>query len=255
MTRLVPSVRKAVQVLDLVAGRAPAPLSLTAIAAELSLPKSTALAICATLADTGMLTRDGGGWYRLGPHATALAPAYLAGTDPVLNLDEALSAVPELKDETIVVSVLDGADVVYIACRSGAQPIALAYRTGMRLPAHCAASGKALLSRLDEADVTRRLSGTDLRVRATGSQRSLEGVLAELRQARERGFATDNEEVARGMCCVGAAIGAAAGPAAAAVSVSWVKAAVTGRESAAYARAIVRLAGQLSAGQAGGHGR
>jgi IclR family transcriptional regulator, blcABC operon repressor len=247
MTRLVPSVRKAVQVLDLLAARGPGSLSLTAIAAGLDLPKSTALAICATLADSGMLTRDAGGCYRLGPHVTALVSGYLASTDPVLNLDEALSAVPELSDETIVVSVLDGADVVYIACRTGTQPIALQYRTGMRLPAHCAASGKALLSRLDEADVASRLSGADLRVRSTGSQRSLDGLLAELRKARQQGYAADNEEVARGMCCVGAAIGGNAGPAVAAVSVSWVKAAVGQQESAAHATAIVRLAGLLSA--------
>jgi DNA-binding IclR family transcriptional regulator len=175
-----------------------------------------------------------------------LASRYLSIPDPVLSLDDALNAVQELRDSTIVISVLDGADVVYVACRTGTQPIALQYRVGMRLPAYCAAGGKALLSSLEPEDVERRLANEDLRVRSSGKQRTLKDLTKELTAVRLNGYATDNEEVAPGMCCVGAAIPRPSSHPLAAVSVSWVKAGVDSGTTARYADSIVRLAKQLS---------
>jgi len=249
MSRIVPSVQKAIRVLDLIAERAPATLSLKAISTELALPKTTALAICVTLTEGGMIDRVQDGSYRLGPHSVALASRYLSGSDPVLNLDGALRVVPELQDQSMVISILDGTDVVYIACRTGTQAIALQYRVGMRLPSYCASSGKAILSRLPEQEVVARLGRCDLRIRSSGERKSLDDLLRELRQAREEGYARDDEEVARGMCCFGAPICNRSGSPVAAVSVSWVKAAIEESQRAVYAEAIVRLAKQLSAGR------
>lgn len=246
MGRLVPSVQKAVRVLDLLANNAPSSLSLKDVATQLGLPRSTALGICVTLTEEGMLSREDDGSYRLGPHTVTLASRYLSVPDPILSLDDALNVVPELRDATIVISVLDGADVVYVACRTGTQPIALQYRVGMRLPSYCAAGGKALLSSLEPEDVAKRLKGADLQVLSSGKRRTLKDLTKEFTTIRENGYATDNEEVALGMCCVGSAIPRPTGHPLAAVSVSWVKAGVDSGTTALYADAIKRLAKQLS---------
>ena len=51
-------------------------------------------------------------------------------------------------DETVHVAVLDGADVVYIAKVDSTHPVRMVSAVGRRLPAHCTAVGKVLLSGL-----------------------------------------------------------------------------------------------------------
>jgi DNA-binding IclR family transcriptional regulator len=230
-----------------VAENKPNTLSLKFIATELDLPRSTALAICVTLVQTEMISRDADGRYGMGAHTVAIASRYLSDPSPLENLAEGLKAVPEIQAETIVISVLDGPDVVYVACRTGTRPIAVHYQVGMRLPAHCAASGKAMLSLLDESEVIERLGEVDLRVRSTGKARSLNEMMKELRTTRKRGYAIDNEEVARGMCCFGAAIADGSGKPVTGVSVTCVKAALDEHHYEIYPEAVVRLAKRLSA--------
>ena len=43
----------------------------------------------------------------------------------------------------MILSVLDGADVVYVAVRNGIRPLGMAFSVGMRLPAYRAATGRA----------------------------------------------------------------------------------------------------------------
>ncbi len=48
--------------------------------------------------------------------------------------------------ETAQVAVLDGTNVVYVAKVDGTHPVRLVSSGGRRLPAHCTAVGKTLLS-------------------------------------------------------------------------------------------------------------
>jgi DNA-binding IclR family transcriptional regulator len=49
--------------------------------------------------------------------------------------------------------MLDGAEVVYLACQNGDRPLGVTFRIGMRLPAPYTATGKAMLSTLPTAEV------------------------------------------------------------------------------------------------------
>jgi len=246
MSRNVPSILKAIRVLDLLADNFPNALQLKEIDTALGLPPSTALGICVTLSEAEMIARDARGLYSLGPHTVTLARAYLSGRNPVDNLTEALMLVPELRTETVIVGVLQGVDVVYVACRTGMRPIAIQYQIGMRLPAHCSACGKAALSLLPESQVVERFHNEDLLVRSTGQKRALKDLIDELEVIRQRGYAFDNEEVAPGMVCYGAPICDMEGRPIAAVGVSCVKAAVGDDDHSAYAEAVMRLAKYLS---------
>lgn len=249
MSRVVPSIQKAVRILDLLAASLPQSLTLKQIATELELPRSTALAMCVTLAETEMISRDPSGSYRLGPRTVALASAYLTDRNPFDNLREVVAQVPELDEETIVLSVLEGVNSVYIAFHAGSHPLTIRYKVGMRLPAHCSASGKAMLSRLDEAEVRERLKDADLSEHSTGRLKDIEEIMEDLRISRERGYAIDNEEIARGMCCFGAAISDHDGAPIAAVSVTAVKAALDPMDFQNYPDAIIRIAESLSVGR------
>lgn len=227
---VVPSVLKAARLLDVVAASRD-PLSLAELAAQLELPKSSTLGLCTSLTVTGLLKRFEDGSYHLGTHLVDLAHAYLARTDLTKEFAQTLDILKVFDEEGVVLAVRDGADVVYVACRNGSMPVGITYRIGMRLPASCTASGKALISTLGDQEIKQLYRGKPLTRLTKHSHRSVTALLDDLHGVRERGYATDDEEVRDGMCCIGVPIGdPAGGPALASVAVSMLKGAGTPRK-------------------------
>lgn len=220
---LVPSILKATRLLE-IAASAPEPLSLAQLTRALDLPKSSVLGICATLTHSGFLLKNENGRYQLGARVLELAHAYLANTDFTREFGAAWDARTVLRGEGVVLAVLDQTDVVYVAYRNGDQPLGVNYRIGMRLPAHCAATGKSLLSTLPEAQVRARYGAAAMVQLTRHSHGNLDSLLRDLGQVRDRGYAIDDEETREGMRCFGAPIFEASGTRAiAAVAVSTLK--------------------------------
>lgn len=241
----VPSVQKAVQILSLIASTDEA-LGTSAIARELSLPKSTVFNICDTLTQTKMLTRSVDGLYRPGPKTLILGRGYVESVDPIRSFGPEAARIDELAKETLVLAVLDGAEVVYAATRRGNQRMGFDYKVGLRLPAHCTASGKAFLSLLPEQRIAEIFSNGALEPMTANSITSVPDLLEELRTSRSRGYTVDDEEAAVGMYCLGAPVRGATGEPIAAVSVTSVKAALDEARVRTYSEAIRRLADALS---------
>lgn len=219
----VPAVLRATQILDTLA-EVREPLTLADLTRRLELPKSSVLGLCNTLASTGLVTRHADGRFGLGVHLVDLAHAYLAGVDLTQEFSNAWDSMHVLPKEGVVLAVLDGTDVVYVACRNGELPLGVAYRIGMRLPASCTATGKVLLSTLPESRVRELYRGGKLQKLTRHSRGSLKALLADLAEIRERGYAIDDEETREGMMCIGAPVFDASGAhAVAAVAVSMLK--------------------------------
>lgn len=240
----VPSVVRAVRILEAV-GNAVRPPTLGELARTLGIPKSTAHDLCTTLVQERLLVRSPEGRFRLGVRVLELYRAYDAASDLSAAFAEVCDELLPRHEETLVLSVLDGREVVYVACRNGTQPIAVNYRIGLRLPAHCTATGKAILSALPEERV-RQLFGSGALPRPTRhSVGSLEELLRELEATRRRGYSVDDEETVEGMCCVGAAV-RGRGDVRAGVAFSTVKARVTPARLEELARQVTSLAQRLS---------
>jgi DNA-binding IclR family transcriptional regulator len=242
----VPAVARAVRVLEEVAA-APDGITLSALARAVGAPKSSCLAVCTTLVDTGLLVRSGAGRYQLGLKVVQLGRAYLARSDLATEFRRADEDLGLLPDDTIVLSVLHGREVTYIDTRPGKRPVAMHYEIGMRLPAHCTASGKSLLAALPPEQVTERYANGALETLTRHSISAGEELTAELERVRSRGYAIDDEETALGMICFGAAVLDRTGRPAGALSVSMVKAAVDASRAGAATRAILQLAQALTA--------
>ena len=219
----VPSVIKAGQILDMLAQNRN-PMTLTELTHRLELPKSSVLALCTSLVRIGLASRTDTGAYQLGTHLVDLAHGYLSSIDLTKEFARTWDALAIFPGEGIVLAVLDGNDVVYIACRNGDSPLGVTYRIGMRLPANCTATGKALLSTLPDERVRRLFGGGLTRQLTPHSHRTLKGLLRDLHETRLRGYAIDDEETREGMCCIGAPVFDASGSyAIAAVAVSKLK--------------------------------
>lgn len=245
----MPSVGRAVMILKTLAA-GPRTASLAALSAGLGLPRSSTLALCNTLVATGLLVRDDDKAYRLGPGVLELSRAYLDQTDLPAEFQRLCRELEVLPEQTLVLSVLERTDAIYIAQRRGSIPVGVSYDLGVRLPANCTASGKVLLSGLQRAEVDAVYADMALNTlpRLTANSIADYAVLTQqLAEIRRDGYAVDDEETALGMMCVGVPVRDAGGRVTAAVAASTPKAALRVDRLPWVISEIQRLAGGLSA--------
>ncbi len=235
---MVPAVARALAVMDLLA-RERAPLSMAGVALALALPKSTVHGLCNTLLSFGYLRRGDGGALQIGPSVMGLAEAFVISTHVAREFDALWQSARAAPEETLILSVLSGAEVVYVGVRNSARPLGMAFNIGMRLPAHLAATGKAMLAFLDPAEVRARLPRGPLQRLASGGVSSVPVLLTELALTRERGYSIDDEGVRDGVYSMAAPVFDAAGQPVAGLGVCVNKAAVLGAEQHERQRRVV----------------
>ena len=199
---LVPAVDRAAQILDLVA-KSPQSLTATEIARRLGFAKSSAHALCATLARLNLLIRRSDQSYQLGARVMRWANAFSERADVAAEFATIWDEGTAFPGATITLSVLEGGEVVYIAARNSRVFADFAFRVGMRLPAAFTATGKAFLSGLSDFEV-RKLYASDFPAPLTRrSPKSVAQLIKELEACRKRGYSIDDEGVRDGMVCFG----------------------------------------------------
>lgn len=245
-TRLVPAVMRAVQLLDTLATSAE-PLGVSALARQLGLSKSTVHGLAVTLAHCGLLERQRDGRLEIGPKSLAWAGAFSERSNLIDAFGEIARDFPPLAEETVMLSVLDGAQVFYLACRHGTKPLAVNFRVGGRFPAWCTSTGKAMLATRPAAEVRTLLEEAGMRPITARGPASVEALMAQLAAIPVAGHAVDDEETAEGMNCFGAPVFAAgSAQAIAAVGVSLIKSTTTVQRRAQVIDAVCELARRIS---------
>ncbi|MFF3210434.1 IclR family transcriptional regulator [Streptomyces sp. NPDC002886] len=207
---------KAAKVLGAFEGPQPR-LSLTEVVRRSGIPRSSAHRILHQLVQLRWLDREGRD-YRMGMRMLelgALASHHNRLRRAALPL---LHALHEQTGRVVHLSVLDGAEVVYLERIGGSEATSVPSRVGGRMPAYCTAAGKAILAFSDPAAVEHVLA-QGLRPRTARTLIRPLALRSELAAVRERGVAYDREESFRGISCVAAPL-RGAGRAVAAVSVS-----------------------------------
>ena len=221
-------------------------MNLARLSAELDLPKSSVHGLCNTLLSFGYLRRQDDGGFRIGPRVMTLAEAFVAGTNVAEEFNGLWRDPAVAPDETIILSVLSGAEVVYVGARNGRRPLGLAFNVGMRLPAHLAATGKAMLA-FQPPQAIRALFGPGLLQQLTGKgPRRLSDLVRELELTRSRGHSIDDETVRHGVYCFGAPVFDAGGHAVAGVGVCLNKAMLGSDGGARHRDAVLQAARVLS---------
>ncbi len=241
---LVPALSRALTLLDRLAQRRE-PMSLARLASELALPKSSVHGLCNTLLRYGYLQRQDDGAFRIGPGVMPLAEAFVSSTGITQEFN-ALWSGEGAPEETVILSVLNGRDVVYIGARNGRRPLGLAFNVGMRLPAHLAATGKAMLAFHAPAAVRELFAGDALTSLTERGAPGLEELLDELVATRTRGYSIDDEGVRAGVYCIGAPVFDAGGQPVAGVGVCIHKSALGTDGGAEHRDAVQRTAATLT---------
>jgi IclR family transcriptional regulator, KDG regulon repressor len=169
-------------------------LSLTHIAEQAGIHKSTVHRLLATLESRRFVCRDRAtGMYRLGFRFIEMASLVLQDVDLRRWARPYLQQLGAECGETIDLAVLDGAHVIYLDVVESPQRVKIAAAVGQRLPASCTASGKAFMAYLPDDEV-RNILDKGLTKHTEHTLLSVGDLHEDLRRTRERGFAISEQE-------------------------------------------------------------
>jgi DNA-binding IclR family transcriptional regulator len=218
--RLLSSVSKALSLLDVFTLEQPE-LSLAQIARQAGIHKSSAFRLLSTLEAQGFVERNPAGrGYRLGWKLGELAGHLLARYDLRELAAPHMERLAQASSEIVHLSILDGAEIVYLEKKGRSQPLTVSTTVGGRSPAHASAMGKVLLAGLADGELRRVLHGLRL-LRFTPTTITDRRRLArELSAIRRQGYALDDEETFPGIRCVAAPLRDRDGRVVAALSVT-----------------------------------
>lgn len=194
-------------------------LTLTEVSRRTDLTRAAARRFLLTLADLGYVRVDGR-HFSLTARVLELGFAYLSGQ----SLPEI--AVPHLErlaadsGESSSVSVLDGADIRYVARVPVRRIVTAAIGVGTRLPAHATSMGQVLLAGLRPGELDRYFAGARLAAYTPRTHTSPERLRAELTRIRTRGWALADQELEEGLRSLAVPVRGADGDVVAAVNLS-----------------------------------
>ncbi|MEU7609369.1 IclR family transcriptional regulator [Micromonospora sp. NPDC049204] len=205
MPRVVSAVIRALDILELFLDHPQ--LSARQVMERLDLPRTTVHELLVTLEARSYLISVPGQpvQYRLGMPLFQLGAAFSGRLDLVREAQCVARDVAAACDEAVHVAVLDGANVIYLVKFDSTHPVRMVSAVGRRLPAHCTAVGKILLSGLDQAALDEVLKG-DLPGMTPDSITDPDRLRAHLDQVRAESVAVDVGESDSAMRCVAAAI-------------------------------------------------
>lgn len=200
----VQSVNRAISILQVLAHRGPT--TMTDIAAELDIHKSTASRLLSTLEARGLLEQTAKrGRYQLGPGIVQLAAGVNRRTDLTVISRRTGENLAEAVGETVNIAVRDGNTVLSIDQIMGPSAVTTINWVGQRNPIHVASAGKLFLAYMSAEE--RDLVLTNQLERYTQNTiTSRQRLEAELPEIRQRGYATTFEEHEIGLAAVAAPI-------------------------------------------------
>jgi IclR family acetate operon transcriptional repressor len=126
----------------------------------------------------------------------------------------------EDSEETVYLAVEDQGEAVYLAQVECRQMMRAFARPGSRVPLHCSAVGKAILSAASDKTLSKILHQRGMPRITVKTITSPSALRADLAQVRATGYSVDDEEHAVGLRCIAAPIFDETGDCVAAVSAS-----------------------------------
>lgn len=192
--------------------------SLSDVARRTGLTRAAARRFLLTLAELGYVRTDGK-LFALTPRVLELGYAYLSSLSLPEIASPHLEALVREVQESASVSVLDGADIVYVARVPTSRIMTVAITIGTRLPAFATSMGRVLLAALPATERERRLAApvpqlTELTITDP------EALGRELEAVREAGYCVVDQELELGLRSISVPVRGRTGEVVAAANVS-----------------------------------
>lgn len=151
----VPGLHRGLVALEVVAA-AQEPLSISEIAVELGLTRSSTFRLVYTLVQMGFLAESGKSkHYELGPRVLNIGFAYLASQSIIEMAKPELERLRDLTSVTSHLAIRDERDVLYLGCVQTRSGFLSNMNVGSRVPAFASPMGWYLLSQLSDQELGR----------------------------------------------------------------------------------------------------
>jgi DNA-binding IclR family transcriptional regulator len=185
--------------------------TLTDIATAIGITKSSAHALLNALAGTELAERNPlTARWSLGFRTLELGMAYYRTNPSFDNVSLAAARIKAACKESVYYAVLRGTEVlVFNVFLERSHALTIEMMPGDRVPAHCTALGKALLSGLSDQEILSLYGGAGdraLQRRTERGPRTVDELLKEVAACRESGYAFNNEENEYGVCAIAAPV-------------------------------------------------
>ena len=177
-------------------------MTLAEVAARIGVDRAVTRRLLLTLVELGYATQTGR-QFELTTGILKLGYSYLSAAGLGSILQPHLNELSHEIEETVSVSVLEGAEVTFIArAEMPGRRMAYVVTMGMRLPAFSSASGRVLLAAKKEAEVEALLSVTTVKKQTGHTILQRKALLKIIQQAKADGFAVNREELEDGLIAV-----------------------------------------------------
>lgn len=193
------SVRRTIQVLDLLARKGA--LGVRAVASALDLPVGSVHRLLGELAGEQVVERNTEGAWRLAHRLLGIVDLQLEGVGFHRLAHPFCEAIAADVGETVNVNILSGDGCVVVDKVRGNERMQLDWRVGSRGPLYCGGSAKAILAYLPETE-QKRVAGLSNPRFTEFTLTAEQELLDELGRIRARGYSIDNQEIVLGVFCV-----------------------------------------------------
>jgi DNA-binding IclR family transcriptional regulator len=216
------------------------------LARKLGVAKSTVHRLAQTLVADGMLEQNPENErYRLGIALFGLGSLVRRRMNLSSEARQDLFSLRNVTGETVQLAILDGADIMFVYNLESTQAIRVNSDIGVRKPAFCTASGRAILAFQSEERVAEVLAA-GLVKRAPKTDTDPARLTTLLAEIRARGYATEDEESEAGMRAVAAPVRGAGAVVVGSVSVAGPVQRLSKEVMTRYAPEVIRTAEAIS---------
>ncbi len=202
----VPNLERGLSVIELLSEH-PEGMIGSDISGTLEIPRNSAGRILAALVGRGFLERDEKTRrYFLTRRLMFLGRSVVSDQSLIEESLGAMRALRRELGETVMLTSCTPSDGVVLESVNALHPVRLSVDPGSRFQLYHTSAGKLYLAHLEGRTLEEAMAALSLK-RLTGNTiTTVKALRAEIRRTRERGYAVDNEEGLRGVCCVSASI-------------------------------------------------
>lgn len=200
-----PAIERADKIIDIIAHH-PAKYRLIDLSNELSINKSSLFSLLNTLEVLNWVKKEKDGTYSLGIKLGTLTPFYFKQFDIINTFNLAALSTVEKLNETIQLSILDGAEIVYLSKKESTSPVRVSTDPGMRYPAHATAMGKVQLSQYTYDELTALFPESSLKPKTKNTVSHIDELWEQILSIKENGFIVEFQEAVEDFNCIAAPI-------------------------------------------------
>lgn len=172
--------------------------TISEVSAATGLDRATARRCLLTLAHLGYADYDGK-FFTLTPRVLRLGTACLAAMPLPQLVQPSIERLSEALGESASVSILDGAEIVYVARAAQRKVMSVALMPGSRLPAYCTSMGRVMLAAMPEAQARAVLESAPRPARTAFTLTDVPAIVAVLVRVRAQGCCVVDQEVELGL--------------------------------------------------------